>query len=114
VGHGGAEEGEERVAEQPHDGALVEDDGLGECLEGAADDLRPVPGVELLGECGGTDDIAEERGHNAALAADGRTLSRTRGVLGHVLLPQATPVICVCASQRTAAGVKFGWRLYAP
>ncbi len=67
VGDGRAEEGQQPVAHEPGDGALIAVDGAHHALERAVDDVAPLFGVELLGQGGGAFDVAEEHSDHAAL-----------------------------------------------
>ena len=68
----GAEEGEDRVAHQAGDRALVADDRLDQPLVGGVHHLGPVLGVELLGHRGRAADVAEQHRDDAPLARPGR------------------------------------------
>ena len=68
VGDRRAEEGEDRVAHQPGERALVAVDRRDQALEGAVHDLGPVLGIHRLGHRGRAFDVAEQHRDGAALA----------------------------------------------
>src|SRR5690606_7586454 len=54
-----AEDGEDTVAHQPGDGALVARDRVDHEADDAVHDLGPLFWIDLLGLCGGVDDVGE-------------------------------------------------------
>jgi hypothetical protein len=68
VGDGGAEEGEDSVAQEAGQGPLVPVDGLDQALEGTVHDLGPLLGVHAGRGGGGALHVAEEHGDGPALS----------------------------------------------
>ena len=69
VGDGCPKEGQDGVAHQTDQGALVAVDGLDQDVKGAVHDLHHLLGVQVLGHLGEALDVGEEDGHHAAFAA---------------------------------------------
>jgi len=70
VGDGGAEEGQNRVAHQPGQRALVTINRRYQVLEGPVHDLGPLFRVQLLCGGGGTGHVAEQHRDHPAFALD--------------------------------------------
>ena len=68
MGQRRAEEGQDAVAQELGDRALVAVDGLAHTLVGAGDDLAPVLRVHRLGQRRRADDVGEEGGDALALS----------------------------------------------